>query len=209
MKRDRKTDTRAYRRERPKPSPEVLHGGARVREASGLPEPWQPSLVDGCPEGSGCRDDPLPGQVPTGSAGAAGGGQRREPLGVQIERSAKGLRDPQGPRGEVQRSRTRRGQLRPRGLLHRSGRESPDAAATGPRTAAKGLMPCSGGKNIRRHTSPHAARGSRRTCVPIGGRSAKKPRRNSRIVSSTTKSSFWTTCSSTGSPASRERTAIR
>ena len=36
--------------------------------------PWQPSLVDGRPEGSGRRDDPLPRQVPTGSAGAPGGG---------------------------------------------------------------------------------------------------------------------------------------
>ncbi len=51
--------------------------------------------------------------------------------------------------------------------------------------------------------------GSMPTCARTEARSARRPPRNSRPASSTTKSSSWTTCSCTGSQASRARTATR
>src|SRR5256885_13122337 len=74
---DRETDPRAHCRERPGESPQVLHGGPRLREARGLSESRQPPLAHGRAEGDRRRDDSLRGQVQAGSARASRGGERR------------------------------------------------------------------------------------------------------------------------------------
>src|SRR5439155_19685169 len=50
---DRKTDARAHRRERPRESPSLLHGGARVGEARVLPASRQSPLGHRRTQGAG------------------------------------------------------------------------------------------------------------------------------------------------------------
>src|SRR2546426_4805337 len=140
---DREIDARTDRRERPRESPEVLHRGARVREAGGLPEPWQPPMAHRRTQGDGRRADPLRRQIQAGSSRAARSGERGQSLRFQDERLPQGLRDLQGARTEVQGPRARRGELRHRGLLHRPGRQPPHAAPAGARAGpepAEGMV---------------------------------------------------------------------
>src|SRR3989454_3304745 len=140
---DRETDARTDRRERPRESPEILHRGARVREAGGLPEPWQSPLAHRRTQGDGRRADPVRRQVQAGSSRAARSGERGQSLRFPDERLPQGLRDLRGARTEVQGSRARRGELRHRGLLHRPGRQPPHAAPAGSRAgpeSAEGMI---------------------------------------------------------------------
>src|SRR2546430_14168177 len=103
---DRETDPRAHCRERPGESPQVLHGGPRLREARGLSEPRQPSLAHGRAEGDRRRDDSLRRQVQAGSARASRGGEGGGTTGGSIPTKA------QRRRGSIYGERAGRGRGR-------------------------------------------------------------------------------------------------